>query len=217
VISVENTNMEKNQIPNNDSTADEQFSLGIHPYHIMMALILFGITAMFLATTVAYVYTRIEHGLPKLEVPIVFIFNTIILLGSSATLQWAVNAYKKDHTEDYKTALLSTIILSFLFLLCQGYGWKALFSQDIFINSDNAASYLYLISALHFAHVIAGLPFLIQFYFSARKKMIEPVSVLVYFTDPSRRLRLKMITWYWHFLDALWIYLIIFFFVNAYI
>ena len=209
--------MEENQTSNSESTANEQFSLGIHPYHIMMALILFGITAMFLATTVAYVYTRIEHGLPKLEVPIVFVFNTVILLGSSATLQWAVNAYKKDHTEDYKTALLSTIILSFLFLLCQGYGWKALFSQEIFINSDNAASYLYLISALHFAHVIAGLPFLIQFYFSARKKMIEPVSVLVYFTDPSRRLRLKMITWYWHFLDALWIYLIIFFFVNAYI
>lgn len=206
---------EENQSPTNN--ADQQFSLGIHPYHIMMALILFGITAMFLATTVAYVYTRVEHGLPKLEVPIVFLFNTIVLLGSSATLQWAVNSYKKDQTDDYKTALLATIILSFVFLVAQIYGWKMLFGQDIFINSDNAASYLYLISALHFAHVIAGLPFLIQFYYSARKKMIEPVSVLVYFTDPSRRLRLKMITWYWHFLDILWIYLIVFFFVNTYI
>ncbi len=195
----------------------EQFSMGIHPYHIIMALVLFGITAMFLATTVAYMYTRFQHGLPKLAVPNVFLFNTIVLLGSSFCLQWAVNSYKKDSTEDYKTALLSTVILSFLFLIAQFYGWKQLFDQDIFINSDNAASYLYLVSALHFAHVIAGLPFLLQFYLSARKKMIEPVSVLVYFTDPLKRLRLKMITWYWHFLDALWIYLIVFFFINAYI
>lgn len=209
--------MSTNQSSHNRNTEEEQFSFGIHPYHIMMALILFGITAMFLATTVAYVYTRIEHGLPKIDVPVVFLFNTVVLVGSSATLQWAVNSYKKDATEDYKAALFATIVLSFLFLIAQIYGWKTLFQQDIFVNSDNAASYLYLISALHFAHVIAGLPFLLQFYISARKKMIEPVSVLVYFTDPSRRLRLKMITWYWHFLDALWIYLIVFFFINAYV
>lgn len=202
----------------NQSADDrDQFSMGVHPYHIIMALILFGITAMFLATTVAYMYTRFQHGLPKLEVPSVFLFNTIVLLGSSFSLQWAVNSYKKDNTEDYKTALLSTLILSLLFLIAQFYGWKQLFDQEVFINSGNAASYLYLVSALHFFHVIAGLPFLIKFYVSARKKMIEPVSVLVYFTDPIKRLRLKMISWYWHFLDALWVYLIIFFFANAYL
>jgi cytochrome c oxidase subunit III len=202
---------------NHPSLEQQQFSMGVHPHHIIMALTLFGITAMFLACTVAYVYTRVEHGLPKIQVPVIFLFNTVILLCSSFCLQWAVNSYKKDNTEDYKTALVATLILSFIFLIAQIFGWKSLFLQDIFVNSNNAASYLYLISALHFLHVIAGLPFLIQFYLSARKKMVEPVSVLVYFTDPAKRLRLKMITWYWHFLDALWIYLIIFFFVNAYI
>ena len=44
--------------------------------------------------------------------------------------------------------------------------------------------------------------------------MKEPVSVLVYFSDPEKRLKLRLLTIYWHFLDGLWIYLVLFFWVN---
>ena len=76
------------------------------------------------------------------------------------------------------------------------------------------ASYLYIISGIQFAHVIVGIPFLAIFYYQALKKMVEPVSVLIYFTDPVKRRQLKMLTIYWHFLDGLWIYLVLFFLVN---
>jgi cytochrome c oxidase subunit 3 len=89
-----------------------------------------------------------------------------------------------------------------------------LFNQAIYINSDTSAGYLYVISGLHFAHVIGGIPFLGYFIWQARKKMQEPVSVLVYFSDPEKRLKLRLLTIYWHFLDALWIYLVLFFFIN---
>jgi cytochrome c oxidase subunit III len=194
---------------------EPRYSLNIEPAQIVMALVLFGLAVMFLTTTVAYTYTRIEHGIEPLKLPLIFIFNTLILLGSSLTLKSAQKAYTNDQTDLYKVRLLSTLILSFLFLAAQAYGWSQLFASNILINSGNAASYLYLISGLHFAHVIAGLPFLLQFYLDARKKMIEPVSVLIYFSDPAKRLKLKMITWYWHFLDALWIYLVLFFVANS--
>lgn len=196
-------------------TQESKYSFEISPAVIVMALVLIGITIMFLSCTVAYTYTRIEHGIDPIKIPGIFVFNTLILLASSFSLRWSQKAYKKDATADYKSALLSTLFLSLMFLLSQAYGWKLLFEQNIAINSGNGASYLYLISGLHFLHVILGLPFLAWFYLDARKKMVEPVSVLIYYSDPSKRLTLKLITWYWHFLDILWIYLVIFFVINS--
>jgi cytochrome c oxidase subunit III len=95
---------------------EPRYSLNIEPAQIVMALVLFGLAVMFLTTTVAYTYTRIEHGIEPLKLPLIFIFNTLILLGSSLTLKSAQKAYTNDQTDLYKVRLLSTLILSFLFL-----------------------------------------------------------------------------------------------------
>jgi len=130
---------------------------------------------------------------------------------------WAKRMYLADQTQKYQQALIATMVLSVLFMIAQIFAWRSLFSQEIFINTDNSASYLYVISGLHFAHVIAGLPFLGMFLWKARKQMKEPVSVLVYFSDPEKRLKLRLLTIYWHFLDGLWIYLVLFFYLNYWI
>jgi cytochrome c oxidase subunit 3 len=44
--------------------------------------------------------------------------------------------------------------------------------------------------------------------------MKEPVSVLVYFSDPDKKMKLEMLSTYWHFLDGLWVFLVLFFLVN---
>lgn len=193
---------------------NEYQSFAFHPYNVMLILTLFGITALFLAFSAAFIYTRVQSDLPPIKLPGLFLFNTLILLGSSATMMWAKRAYKADHTLNYQRALVATMILSFLFMIMQGIAWYQLFTNQILISSDNSAGYLYVISALHFAHVIAGLPFLGFFLWTARKRMKEPVSVLVYFSDPEKRLKLRLLTIYWHFLDALWIYLVLFFYIN---
>lgn len=180
----------------------------------MLVLVLFGITVLFLAFSFSFIYTRVQADLPPIKLPGIFLFNTLILLGSSATMMWAKRSYLQDHTQHYQYALWATIGLSMFFLVMQSIGWYQLFSQEIYIHSDNSAGYLYVISGLHFAHVIAGLPFLGIFLWVARKRMKEPVSVLVYFSDPEKRLKLRLLTMYWHFLDALWIYLVLFFWVN---
>ncbi len=194
---------------------DVRFGMGIHTHHIVLALLLFGITALFLSCTVAYVYTRVEHGAPSLGLPPVFLFNTLLLIGGSLALRRASRAFDEDQPSTYKQALLLTLGLTVLFLAAQLFGWKQLIDQQIAINRDNSASYLYLISALHFVHVIGGLPFLVTFYLKAHKRVAEPVGALVYFSEPSRKLRLRLITWYWHFLDIVWIYLVLFFYINS--
>lgn len=193
---------------------DEYQDFTFHPKNILLALLLISLAGLFLSLSAAFVYSRVQSGQPPIKLPGIFIFNTLILLGSSATMVWAKRAYKADHTLNYQRALVATMVLSVVFMIVQFIGWRQLFNQEIFINSSNSASYLYVISALHFAHVIAGLPFLGVFLWRARRDMKEPVTVLVYFSDPEKRLRLRLLTIYWHFLDGLWIYLVIFFWVN---
>jgi cytochrome c oxidase subunit 3 len=54
-----------------------------------------------------------------------------------------------------------------------------------------------------------------MFAITAYKRMKEPVSVLIYFSDPAKKRKLNLLTTYWHFLDALWIYLVLFFLINS--
>lgn len=203
------------QSPPNEYSEYQSFAF--HPHNVLLMLLLLGLSVLFLALTISFVYTRVEKGIPPLKLPPVFLFNTSILLGSSATMIWAKRAYLADNTRQYQQALIATMALSVLFMIAQFIGWSELFQQKIFIHTDNSAGYLYVISGLHFAHVIGGLPFLGMFLHKARKQMKEPVSVLVYFSDPEKRLKLRLLTIYWHFLDGLWIYLILFFYVNYWI
>ncbi|NNF34376.1 MAG: cytochrome c oxidase subunit III [Saprospiraceae bacterium] len=186
----------------------------IHPGYIVMFLVLAGITALFLGFSGAYLYNRVQQGVPPVKLPSLFYWNTLILVASSGTLIWAKNSYKNDHTSNYKIALGITLALTILFLVAQVFAWFQLQDQDIFINHNTMASYLYVISGLHFAHVIAGIPFLAYFLFIAVKKMKSPVSVLIYFSDKAKKRKLDLLNLYWHFLDALWIYLVLFFLIN---
>jgi len=186
----------------------------IHPSYIVMFLVLAGVTALFLGFSAAYFYTRVDAGTPPIKLPPLFYFNTLILIGSSYTLHWAKKSYLADHTEHYKIALIVTLLLTFGFLAAQIFAWKQLMASNVFVNYNNMASYMYLISGVHFAHVVAGIPFLIIFIVNAVRKMKSPVSVLIYFSDLAKQRRLNLFNIYWHFLDGLWIYLVIFFLVN---
>ena len=197
----------------------EYQQLRFHPYNIALTLLLFSISALFLAFSAAFLYTRIQNpDIPTVYLPKIFILNTLILLGSSWSINWARQCYINDETGNYQKALQVTIVLTVIFMILQSMGWKQLMGQmESHFLASNLSSYLYLISGLHFAHIVAGLPFLLLFLYTARKRMKEPVSVLVYFSDPEKKLKLRLLTMYWHFLDLLWIYLVVFFLVNQFI
>ncbi|NND04787.1 MAG: cytochrome c oxidase subunit III [Saprospiraceae bacterium] len=189
-------------------------SFALHPHKIIVYLLIAGITMLFLSLTMSYAYTRFQFNLEPIRLPVIFFFNTVLLIASSYLLWKAKKYYEKDETSRYKSALFKVIGLTLAFLIGQAIGWSQLLSQEINVAYSNAASYLYLISGVHFLHVLAGLPFLVLFYIAAVRRMVEPVGVLLYFSDPEKRMRLHLLGVYWHFLDALWIYLITFFAAN---
>jgi len=172
---------------------------------------------LFLALSGAYLYSRFQHDLPPIRLPWLFFVNTVVLLGSSWTLLRAQRAYREDDTTDYQRQLYATLALSMIFLILQALAWAQLFQQRLFVDSDLATSYVYALSILHFLHVIGGIPFLAWFAWQARTRMKEPVSVLIYFSDPDKRLGLLLLARYWHFLDLLWIYLVLFLGLNMWL
>ena len=186
----------------------------IHPQTIILTLVLSSISALFLGFTVAYLYSKIQNGQSPVKIPVLFYYNSIILISSSLVLMRTKKAYLNDQTERFKMLLWVTMVLTILFLIAQILAWNQLTSINVHLTSSNLASYLYVISGLHFVHVIAGIPFLGYFIWIAHQRLREPVSVLLYFSDPDKERMLKLLTTYWHFLDVLWIYLVVFFMIN---
>lgn len=202
--------------PRRSYNQDEYEPFALHPNKVLLFLLLASLTVLFLGFSFAYIYTRNEHQTEGIRMPLVFVYNTAILLLSSWTMHRANKAYKEDDTTGYQRYLLYTVLLTLIFMAAQFYGWSVL-SNTVFSEEEigNAKHYLYAISALHAAHVVGGVPFLFLFLRTANKRMKDPVSVLVYFSDPEKRMKLKLLTIYWHFLDGLWIFLVFLFLGNA--
>jgi cytochrome c oxidase subunit III len=193
-------------------------SLRLHPYSIMMYLFLAGLTMIFVGLSFAYMYTRVQTGEPPIQMPVIFLINTVVLYGSSWFLRRAKTMYEADNTEGYQKSLLATVLVIFLFMILQYVGWEMLKTENPNIfKGGNMSAYIYAISVVHVFHILFGLPFFLLFLYRAYTKMQDPVTVLVYFTDPVKQLELRLLSRYWHFLDYLWIYLMVFFWANFFI
>ena len=189
-------------------------NIRFHPYNIMLILLLAGLSMIFVAVSGAYLYTRYTSGAVPINIPTIFLFNTWILIGSSLTMRRAKHHYENDSTLGYQQMLLATLVLSLLFMGLQFVGWGHLLRDNPNLTVSNMAAYIYAVSVLHFIHIVGGIPFLFIFTYVAYLRMKEPVSVFVYFSDPLKRLKLRLLTLYWHFLDILWVYIVLFFYLN---
>jgi cytochrome c oxidase subunit 3 len=179
-----------------------------------MALILAGVTILFGALSFAYLYTRVEKGMEGIRVPAMFIFNTIFLLAASFCIE---KCRKYVILKDDRKALrfgIITLALTIIFLVLQGIAWNQLLSQQRSPGSSGGYGYLYALSILHFFHVMVGLPFLLRIIlplYSASKEG----SAALYFLTKDPEMRIKHTAWYWHFLDLMWIYLVVFLVINS--
>ena len=193
---------------------DNQKDYLIHPQFIVLYLLLASLSFLFLGFSMAYLYNRVQNGLPPIELPSLFYFNTLILIASTYLLKLTKKAYLDDDTESYQKLLWGILSLTLLFLVLQVCAWLQLQNNNVSLTGSNMGTYLYVVSGLHFAHVVGGLPFLVYFIHIAYKRMKEPVSVLIYFSDPDKKRGLDLLTIYWRFLDYLWIYLVLCFLIN---
>jgi cytochrome c oxidase subunit 3 len=86
-------------------------------------------------------------------------------------------------------------------------GWKSLYDHGFYIDGEVGISFLYIISGLHLAHILAGLLFLLYLTFNAFDNWNDPIKALVYFSNKYEEVKLEVFSTFWHFIDVLWVVL----------
>ncbi len=179
------------------------------PALLLLYVALVAITVMFAILVVSYVYnqlgssaTRGLHPFPRY-----FSLSTLVLLASSYTVAQSRRLYLTDDVAALARGLGATLVLACIFSGLQVLGWRELQQQGIFFTGAAGGTYVYLISALHVAHLLGGMLFLLVLLLRAVAASRDAVRGLVYIRDPYQLRQLRLLTTYWHFVDALWVLL----------
>jgi cytochrome c oxidase subunit III len=176
----------------------------IHPHKFTMWVGIGSIIMMFAGLTSAYIVKRSQANWTMLEIPGIFWISTVTILLSSLTMQLSVKAFRERNMKRYRSMLSITAILGLAFLVMQILGFMQYRTMDIRLfgaGSNASYSFLLVIASLHALHVFGGVIALIiiaRKALSNRKRSYSSVPV-------------EVIATYWHFVDILWIYLILFF------
>lgn len=180
-------------------------TLSMNPKKFMLWLAIVSIMMMFAGWTSGYLVRKAEGRWHEFEIPQIFWYSTAILLISSVSMIFAVQAAKKDNFNTLKTAISITFVFGIAFLVMQVVGFSDLIQNKLFFaGSDVASSWLYALVGLHAAHVISGLVVL----------LISLISAFGFKKASKNLLRIQLCATYWHFLDLLWLYLFLFLYFN---
>jgi len=179
-------------------------TLSMNPKKFILWLFMVTIVMLFAAFTSAYIVRQSEGNWVVFELPMMFYYSTGILLISSITIHLAYINAKRDNLSALKLATIITFILGLLFIYTQFNGWKSLVEQGVYLVGNPSGSFLYIITGLHGAHIIAGIIFLSILLFSTIKYKVHSKNMLL----------MEMSATFWHFLDILWVYLFIFLILN---
>lgn len=124
--------------------------------------------------------------------------NTVLLLLSSAALQWAQVAGRHGRRAGMRGGLFLGGVLALAFLAGQLWLWRQLTALDYVIASGPASSFFYLLSGLHGVHLIGGL---VAWGMTIRRVGHNGVTA-------DGLLAVELCARYWHFLLALWLVLL---------
>src|ERR1700712_634564 len=187
------------------ATVRDQQRKRIHPHMFSLWVGMASILMMFAGFTSAYIVKR-NDGNNRLEftLPPVFWYSTVVILSSSLTIYLASKAFKDRNMPRYRALITITAILGVLFTILQWSGFEYLQRHGVKLigsNSNPSASFLGVITGVHMLHVLGGVVVLIVMFlraFNSRQKNYSSVPI-------------EVVSTYWHFVDAIWIYLFIFF------
>jgi cytochrome c oxidase subunit 3 len=176
----------------------------IHPHKFTLWVAIGSIVMMFAGLTSAYIVKGSQPGWTKVQMPPIFYYSTVVMLVSSLTMQSGLKAFKERNMQLYRRLTTATMILGAVFIAMQIWGFAILHNSGVLLEGSGAGVFLYIIFGLHGLHVLGGIVALLIMFlraFSRRMRNYSSVPIEVAAT-------------YWHFVDALWIYLFIFFLLN---
>lgn len=166
-------------------------------------VVLASIAMTFAAFTSALIVR--QGGAPDWQhftLPRILYLNTLLIIASSLTLEVGrreVGSFMgglRDKGQNPARWLYATLLLGLLFVAGQTFAWLQLRAQGIGLASNVSYSFFYVLTVAHALHLLGGL--------GALSRVIMKVKHL-----SLRRSTLDATSRYWHFMGALWLYLLL--------
>ena len=168
----------------------------------------FGIVSLimgFAGWTSAYIVSsKRKDWLETVELPQLFWYSSIVIVLSSVTFIVAKMAIKKGNNGLTTIGLIGTLILGITFIVLQFLGFNEMIAEHGYRftgpTSNIKMSFIYLIAFVHIVHVAAGIISLLTVIVNHLRGRYSKEDYL----------GLDLGATFWHFLDFLWIYLVLF-------
>lgn len=150
--------------------------------------------------TIIYTFLKAE----AIQFGFIFKINTILIIIGSLVIHQSLKYYQRDELKSGLISLIMTTVISLAFSIFQIIGWTELNQQyKKLIGSQLYSKYMLFvgISGFHLLHLVIGLILCFvliadHFSFKLHAKSIN---------------RLRYVSYYWHFVGAVWVLLFILF------
>jgi len=134
-----------------------------------------------------------DATIPALGVPLI---NTLLLVTSSFTLHFGHHALIKDNRSTANVWMIITIVLGIAFLFLQGYEYYEAYAHlGLTLNSGIYGTTFFMLTGFHGAHVTIGTLMLIIMW----------LRLLNGHFKPDDHFGFQAASWYWHFVDVVWL------------
>jgi cytochrome c oxidase subunit 3 len=167
-------------------------------YSTAITIGIVSILMFFMALASAFIVLRRGSDLwVTVHLPRILWANTCVLLASSFTLESARRRLFLADTSGFRKFWLVTTALGLLFVAGQLLAWRQLVAQGVYIASNQASSFFYIFTGAHAVHLLGGVGALLFVSFGKFEK-----------TKISLPAATEITSYYWHFMDGLWIFLL---------
>ena len=124
------------------------------------------------------------------------LLNTVCLLSSSVTIALASSALRGGLIRRFAILWLITLALGVEFLIGTGLEWyRLIYHAGLTIRTNLFGTTYYSLVGLHAVHVTIG----------ASAIALVMVLTLIGAVRQEHAERIELLSWYWHFVDAVWI------------
>jgi cytochrome c oxidase subunit 3 len=174
-------------------------------YKQMLWVSMISMTMMFAGLTSAYVVSKKREDWVSFDLPTAFYISTILIILSSLSFYLAKRFIRKNDRSRTSLLLSLTLVLGLGFVYFQFQGFKQLIDVGLYFTgkeSNVSSSFLYVITLTHLVHIMAGILVLIRVFYKNMRGSY----------DATNSLGFDLSAIFWHFVDALWIYLFLFFY-----
>lgn len=171
-----------------------------------MAFFLVSLTMLFGSSLVAVAYLRLTspalQGLDPIELPLGLFVSTAALMGAGLTMHKSWQSARRGHFPRLRQWLGWTWGLSALFIAVQTPAmWQLLAQHQLLEETGSVGLYgiTFALIMVHALHVVGGMIPLTILAWKARQHRL----------DSEHLLTVRACVAYWHFLEAVWVALLI--------